>query len=108
MARRVDGSPWWADFPEPKAIPPRIEPAEVYQLLQEQEQGPSRPMGFLIVDTRRTDCTGGTVHGAINLPAHSFYPTRKALYDLCIQAGVKKVIFYCGESKTVKQTPLIN
>jgi len=80
----------------------------VYQLLQGQEQEPSKPEGFLIVDTRRTDCTGGTVRGAINLLAHSFYSTRKVLYDLCVQAGVMKVTFYWGESKTVKQTPSIN
>jgi hypothetical protein len=34
----------------------------------------------------------------MNLPAHSFYPTRIILYDLCKQAGIKTVIFYCGES----------
>ena len=37
------------------------------------------------------------MRGAMNLPAHSFYPSRKILYQLCRQAGIKKVIFYCGE-----------
>ncbi|KAL2150917.1 hypothetical protein VTH82DRAFT_6015 [Thermothelomyces myriococcoides] len=54
---------------------------------------------FLLADTRRTDCKGGTVRGAITLPAYTFYPTRKTLYDLCKQAGIKKVIFYYGSSQ---------
>ncbi|KAL2270736.1 hypothetical protein VTJ83DRAFT_107 [Remersonia thermophila] len=52
----------------------------------------------LLVDARRSDCTGGTIRGAINLPAHSFYPTRGVLYDLCVRAGVRTVIFYCASS----------
>lgn len=103
MARREDGTPWWADFPEPKSVAARIEAEDVFRLLQDQERGDvaaeqRRPRDFLLVDVRRTDCTGGTVRGSMNLPAHSFYPTRKILYDLCKQAGIKRVIFYCGES----------
>lgn len=99
MARRSDGTPWWTDFPEPKSVATQVEPDCVLQLLQEQEaSGKGKPRDFLLVDARRTDCTGGTVRGSMNLPAHSFYPTRKILYDLCNQAGIKRVIFYCGES----------
>ncbi len=99
MARREDGTPWWSDFPEPVSVPVQVEPVYVHQLLQAQEQEASAPRhrDFLLVDARRTDCTGGTVRGAMNLPAHSFYPTRKILYDLCKQAGIKTVVFYCGE-----------
>lgn len=99
MARRADGTPWWSDFPEPRSVASQVEPAQVLQLLQDHESlTEDKLRDFLLVDTRRTDCTGGTVHGSINLPAHSFYSTRKTLYDLCKQAGIKKVIFYCGES----------
>ncbi|KAK3392699.1 hypothetical protein B0H63DRAFT_196 [Podospora didyma] len=102
MATREDGTPWWAAFPEPKSVPDKIDPKEVLQLLEAHGQATSRqaqtPRDFLLVDARRTDCTGGTIHSSINLPAHSFYPTRKTLYDMCTQAGIKRVIFYCGSS----------
>ncbi|KAK3328793.1 Rhodanese-like domain-containing protein [Apodospora peruviana] len=96
MATREDGTPWWAAFPLPKSTVVKISPAEVLELLEQQDQ--EKPHDFLIVDARRSDCTGGTVTSALNLPAHSFYPTRKMLYDLCKQAGIKKIIFYCGSS----------
>ena len=41
---------------------------------------------------------GGTVHGSINLPAQSLYPTIPSLYTLFSAAGVSNVIWYCGES----------
>lgn len=40
---------------------------------------------------------GGTIKTSMNLPAQSFYQTRKVLFDLCERAGITKVIFYCGE-----------
>ncbi|KAL2174198.1 Rhodanese-like domain-containing protein [Thermothelomyces heterothallicus CBS 202.75] len=98
MARREDGTPWWTDFPDPASTAAQVTPGEVFDLLQAQETAENEQRRFLLVDTRRTDCEGGTVRGAINLPAHSFYPTRKTLYDLCKQAGIKTVIFYCGSS----------
>jgi arsenical-resistance protein 2 len=100
MARREDGTPWWAEFPEPRSTPSRVEPERVRQLLQDRERASERhkPRDFLLVDARRTDCTGGMLRGAMNLPAHSFYPARKVLYELCKQAGIKRVIFYCGGS----------
>ncbi|KAK0624566.1 Rhodanese-like domain-containing protein [Bombardia bombarda] len=96
MATREDGTPWWAAFPEPVSAVNRIEPGQVLELLEAHDG--DEPRDFLIVDARRADCTGGTVASAINLPAHSFYPTRRVLYDLCKRAGIKRVIFYCGSS----------
>ncbi|KAK5651640.1 hypothetical protein OQA88_11815 [Cercophora sp. LCS_1] len=93
MARRDDGTPWWTEFPEPKSTPNKVDKAEVLGLLEQDG-----PRNFLLVDARRTDCTGGTVSSSLNMPAHSFYPTRKTLYDLCTRAGIKRVIFYCGQS----------
>ncbi|KAK1752781.1 Rhodanese-like domain-containing protein [Echria macrotheca] len=99
MARREDGTPWWTAFPEPKSDPNRIEPAEVLNLLERhQNQEGISPRDFLLVDARRTDCKGGTVSSSLNMPAHSFYPTRQTVYELCKQAGIKRIIFYCGQS----------
>ncbi|KAK3397528.1 hypothetical protein B0T20DRAFT_222521 [Sordaria brevicollis] len=112
MARREDGTPWWAAFPEPNSTPAHIDPQAVLELLEgevqeeegeekeekEQSSSSSKRLKFLLVDCRRTDCTGGTVSSSINLPAHSFYPTRKSLYALCKQAGIQRIIFYCGSS----------
>ncbi|KAH8160972.1 hypothetical protein CIB48_g7279 [Xylaria polymorpha] len=41
---------------------------------------------------------GGTVRGAINLPAQTLYPTIPALYQLFKNAGIRHVIWYCGSS----------
>jgi arsenical-resistance protein 2 len=103
MARRDDGTPWWTDFPEPRSLAAQVGSEDVFQLLQDHELADKEPRKFLLVDARRTDCTGGTVRGAMNLPAHSFYPTRKIMYDLCKQAGIERVIFYCGESVSLPQ-----
>lgn len=95
MARREDGTPWWSAFPEPSSSPVKITWSEVARLLQDRDQ--SQPREFLLVDTRRTDCIGGTIQGSLNIPAHSFYLMRAMLYDLCKQAGIKRIVFYCGE-----------
>lgn len=39
---------------------------------------------------------GGTIITSLNLPAQSFYQSRKTLLDLCDRASIKQVIFYCG------------
>ncbi|KAK4176366.1 hypothetical protein QBC36DRAFT_187635 [Triangularia setosa] len=96
MARREDGTPWWSAFPEPISSPVKIASSEVAQLLQGRDE--LKPHEFLLIDTRRTDCIGGTIQGSLNLPAHSFYLMRVMLYDLCKQAGIKRIIFYCGSS----------
>jgi arsenical-resistance protein 2 len=96
MATQDDGTPWWAAFPEPKSRCESIEPTEVAEMLEKLDD--NQPRTFLLVDVRRTDWTGGTVASSINLPAHSFYPTRKIVYDLCKQASIAKIIFYCGRS----------
>ncbi|KAK4187913.1 hypothetical protein QBC35DRAFT_497635 [Podospora australis] len=99
MARREDGTPWFSDFPEPVSSPKKTSPETVATLIR-QRDGPDqeKPHDFLLIDNRRTDCIGGTIVGSLNLPAHSFYLSRKILYDLCRQASVKRIIFYCGSS----------
>lgn len=44
-----------------------------------------------------TPAQGGTIRGSINLPAQSLFPTIPTLYAWFKAAGVKKVIWYCGE-----------
>lgn len=91
-----DEAPWWAEFPAPKAQCGVVEPDEVLGLLEAQANRPGSPRDFLLVDVRRTDWEGGTIATSINLPAHTLYPTRPAIYQLVKQAGIKRVFFYCG------------
>lgn len=41
---------------------------------------------------------GGTIHGSVNLPAQTLYPTIPTLYALFSAAKIEKVIWYCGKS----------
>lgn len=82
--------PNWHDaFPAPRSTASVITREEVLSNLTSDN--------LLLVDVRRTDFEGGTIEGSLNLPAHSFYLNRGALFDLCKRAGVKKVAFYCGK-----------
>ncbi|KAK7430180.1 hypothetical protein QQZ08_003365 [Neonectria magnoliae] len=92
------GPPWWTAFPEARASCPRVEASEVAALLEKiSAAGSSATRDFLLVDVRRTDWEGGTVSTSINLPAHTFYQTRPVIYQLCKQAGIQRIIFYCGK-----------
>ncbi|KAH7155619.1 Rhodanese-like domain-containing protein [Dactylonectria estremocensis] len=92
-----DTPPWWAAFPDAQATCPRVEASEVAALLEETARaGPDAARTFLLVDVRRTDWEGGTVATSINLPAHTFYQTRPVIYQLCKQAGIRRIIIYCG------------
>ncbi|KAK1986872.1 Rhodanese-like domain-containing protein [Colletotrichum cereale] len=91
--------PWWAAFPAPKAKSTEIEADEVMELLEAQAAaGRDTPRDFLLVDVRRNDFEGGTIATSINFPAQSLYQTRPIIHQLCKQAGIKRVIFYCGSS----------
>jgi arsenical-resistance protein 2 len=87
---------WWASFPAPRSTPPTISADSVMQLFDDMDLNPS-PRTFLLVDVRRIDWEGGTIKTSLNLPAQSFYQTRKTLFDLLERGGFKMVIFYCGE-----------
>jgi arsenical-resistance protein 2 len=90
-------APWYAAFPEAKSQCPQLEAEVVREMIQKQAAArEDTPRDFLLVDTRRTDYEGGTVSTSINLPAHSFYQSRPIIHQLCKQAGIKKVITYCG------------
>ncbi|KAF4457964.1 hypothetical protein F53441_219 [Fusarium austroafricanum] len=88
---------WWEAFPEPKAECPRTDPAIIAKLIEvNAASGKNAHRDFLLVDVRRTDWEGGTIATSINFPAHTFYQTRPQIYQLVKQAGVKRIIFYCG------------
>ncbi|KAF5712057.1 arsenate reductase [Fusarium globosum] len=88
---------WWEEFPEPKAECPRTDPSIVAKLIEVNEaSGKNAHRDFLLVDVRRTDWEGGTIATSINLPAHTLYQTRPQIYQLVKQAGIKRIIFYCG------------
>ncbi|KAF5629447.1 arsenate reductase (Arc2) [Fusarium sp. NRRL 52700] len=90
---------WWEEFPEPKAECPRTDPSIVAKLIEvNAASGKSAHRDFLLVDVRRTDWEGGTIATSINLPAHTLYQTRPQIYQLVKQAGIKRIIFYCGSS----------
>lgn len=82
--------PWYNAFPEPKSIPDGISAEKLHALLLES---PS----VLVVDVRRTDFEGSFIKGAINLPAHSFYPTLQAVTP--ILARYRLVVFHCNSCK---------
>ncbi|KAF6843722.1 hypothetical protein CMUS01_01829 [Colletotrichum musicola] len=91
--------PWWAAFPAPKAKVAEIEADEVLKMLEAQSAASKNAArDFLLVDVRRNDWEGGTIATSINFPAQSLYQTRPVIHQLCKQAGIKRVIFYCGSS----------
>jgi len=40
---------------------------------------------------------GGTIRGSINLPAQSLWPTIPTLYEVFKAAGLRRIVWYCGE-----------
>ncbi|KAL3296862.1 Rhodanese-like protein [Colletotrichum asianum] len=98
-ATATETPPWWAAFPAPKAKSLEIEADEVMALLEARAAAvQDSPRDFLLVDVRRNDWEGGTISTSINFSAQTLYQTRPVIHELCKQAGVKRVIFYCGSS----------
>ncbi|KIM97974.1 hypothetical protein OIDMADRAFT_43852 [Oidiodendron maius Zn] len=94
----MDNKPeWWTTVPAPKAKCPGISADELMKMFDDMDIKPA-PRQFLLVDVRRNDWEGGTIITSLNLPAQSFYQSRKTLLDLCDRASIKQVIFYCGSS----------
>ncbi|KAI1274515.1 Rhodanese-like domain-containing protein [Xylaria sp. FL0933] len=88
--------PWHAAFPAPKtAEPGSLTRDEVLNKLRAGDVG----RDFILVDVRRNDYEGGTIRGAINLPAQSLFPTIPTVYQLFKNAGIKYIIWYCGSSR---------
>ncbi|CEJ89196.1 hypothetical protein VHEMI05053 [[Torrubiella] hemipterigena] len=91
--------PWYASLPEPKAECGALDNVEVMKMLEATTSGDQKAARkYLLVDVRRNDWEGGTIATSINLPAQSLYQTRPIIYQLCQQAGIEQVLFYCGSS----------
>lgn len=110
-------TPWYAAYPEPRSTDLKRITRE--DLLRRMKNGEKSGQKFVLVDVRRTDfevwlrfrsstsvssmlnhirVQGGTIEGAINLPAHSLYVTIPTHYAIFKAAGIKEVIFWCGKS----------
>lgn len=89
----MNEEPWHAAFPAPKAKPDAIEKEQMLSWLQE---GKVAGKDFVLVDLRKNDYEGGTVRGAINIPAQTLHPTIPYLYNIFSAAGIKTIIWYCG------------
>ncbi|GAA6063675.1 hypothetical protein JCM10212_000411 [Sporobolomyces blumeae] len=94
-----EDAPWHAAFPTPRSSLAdgslaSMTPRELKDLMEQQQVLEERD--FLVVDVRRTDFENACIKGAINLPAHSFYPTLPALVP--ILSRYRQVFFHCQSS----------
>ncbi|KAF8904030.1 Rhodanese-like domain-containing protein [Mucidula mucida] len=87
-------APWHAGFPTATSSAGRISPEDLHTRLGAGDKD------ILVVDLRRTDfeivvdpSIDGFIKGAINLPAHTFYPTLPGLVPILSQ--FKEVVFHC-------------
>ncbi|GAA5980240.1 hypothetical protein JCM5350_000884 [Sporobolomyces pararoseus] len=91
--------PWHAAFPTPQSSlqDSTLSSISVSHLRDQiREQPDLSKRDFLVVDVRRTDFEDAFIRGAINLPAHSFYPTLESLIPTL--SSYKQVIFHCQSS----------
>ncbi|GAA5832638.1 hypothetical protein JCM5353_006703 [Sporobolomyces roseus] len=91
--------PWHSAFPSPTSslkdnTLSSITVSELREKVEQQSDLSKRD--FLVVDVRRTDFEDAFIRGAVNLPAHSFYPTLDSLLPLL--SSHKQVIFHCQSS----------
>ncbi|KAK6517484.1 hypothetical protein TWF281_004136 [Arthrobotrys megalospora] len=94
----VPPAPWYSGYPAPRSnTPNKITCGEVLELLKAADI--SEAKDFVLIDVRRNDYEGGSIHGSINIPAQSFYTTIPSWYSLFKAAGVKKAIWYCNSSR---------
>ncbi|OAQ62570.1 rhodanese-like domain-containing protein [Purpureocillium lilacinum] len=88
---------WFAAYPPPTNLQSKTVTRE--DLRQWILKGEGKGQDFIIVDVRRDDHQGGTIKGAINLPAQTIYSAIPTLYALFKAAGVKKAIWTCTTSR---------
>ncbi|PSS25899.1 hypothetical protein M430DRAFT_134786 [Amorphotheca resinae ATCC 22711] len=94
-ATKAEDVPWHANLPAPKSTAASISRQDLLTWFSEKTVGKD----FVLVDLRRTDYEGGTIHGSINLPAQSLYHTIPSLYAIFSAANIRHVIWYCGSSR---------
>ncbi|GAA5829723.1 hypothetical protein JCM3766R1_001279 [Sporobolomyces carnicolor] len=95
---KTEELPWHAAFPVPRSSlsTATLASIPVYRLREMMEEQKDVQRDFLVVDVRRTDFEDAFIQGAVNLPAHSFYPTLDSLVP--ILSSYKQVIFHCQSS----------
>lgn len=54
---------------------------------------------YIIVDLRKNDFIGGSIKGALNIPAQSIHPTISTLYDLAKSSGKPNLYIHCVSSR---------
>jgi len=90
-------APWYDAYPAVKSQDvPVLVRSDFLRMIY---SGASPGQDFLLVDLRRNDHVGGTIHGSLNLPAQSLYPSLPTLYAIVKAAKIPKVIWYCGSSR---------
>ncbi|EMD64594.1 hypothetical protein GGP41_003120 [Bipolaris sorokiniana] len=91
-------APWHAAYPAPRnSQPEAIRREDVLEIMKLGQNKAGKD--YVLVDLRRNDHEGGTIHGSINLPAQNLYPTIPTLYAIFKAAGLSKIIWYCSSSK---------
>ncbi|KIM29305.1 hypothetical protein M408DRAFT_328953 [Serendipita vermifera MAFF 305830] len=90
---------WHDAYPTPKLDIPRISAAELADLVRTKTVG----VDYIVVDVRRTDFEDTFVKGAINLPAHSFYPTVSTI--AAVLSRIPLVIFHCNSCSPTGRGP---
>ncbi|KAJ3015834.1 UNVERIFIED_CONTAM: hypothetical protein HDU68_012546 [Siphonaria sp. JEL0065] len=85
---------WWDAYPAPKATPEKWTHEQVAELVRNPVLVPGKD--YLVVDVRRADFGGGTVKGAVNVHAQTFYDELPAF--VAKYRDVPKVFFFCNSS----------
>ncbi|GAA6027126.1 hypothetical protein JCM8097_002412 [Rhodosporidiobolus ruineniae] len=87
-------APWHAAFPKPSSSGSLefISAEELHSLILHEPAPAQR--SFTVIDVRRTDFENRCIRGAINLPAHSIYPTLPGLVPLLERSPL--LIFHCN------------
>jgi len=93
--------PWHSAFPTPSFDSKRISAAELVTVMKEKVSGKD----YIVVDVRRSDFENAFIAGAVNLPAHSFYPTRQTATTLLSE--IPLVVFHCQSCTPTGRGPRV-
>jgi arsenical-resistance protein 2 len=88
---------WWDLFPATVPVSHHRTRSGVEACRADTGIRPAAKFSYSPMSGARTG-EGGTIESSINLPAQTMYQTREIVYQLCKQAGIKRIIFYCGRS----------
>ncbi|KAB5589539.1 Arsenite transporter [Ceratobasidium theobromae] len=92
---------WHDIYPTPPFDTPRITAESLSEMVAQKVAG----IDFVVVDVRRTDFESMVIRGAINLPAHSFYPT--LLTVTALLSRIPNVIFHCNSCTETGRGPRV-